>query len=66
GLVSAATALPIVISKQLEKIQLRYTVHLLVAISKEQPAAGQIALEYLKQAENRENQTLIEQITGNY
>ncbi|MGB7443654.1 MAG: CHASE2 domain-containing protein, partial [Coleofasciculaceae cyanobacterium] len=31
GLVSAATALPIVISKQLEKIQLRYTVHLLVA-----------------------------------
>lgn len=66
ALVTAVAALPIVISKRLEKIKLRYTVQLLLAMSKEQPAAGQIALEYLKQAENRENQALIEKIIGNF
>lgn len=65
GLVIAAITLPIVTIKQLEKIELLQTVELLVAIAQEQPAAGQIAIEYLKQAESQENQALIEQIIGN-
>lgn len=65
ALVVAAVTLPIVTTRQLEKIQLRQTVELLVAITKEQPAAGQIAIEYLKQAESQENQELIEQIISN-
>ncbi|MBW4569871.1 MAG: CHASE2 domain-containing protein [Tolypothrix carrinoi HA7290-LM1] len=62
GLVVSAITLPIVTTIHLEKIQLRQTVELLVAICKEQPTAGQIAIEYLKQAENQENQVFIEQI----
>ena len=62
GLVVAAVTLPIVTSKQLEKIQLCQTVKLLVAIIKEQPTAGQIAIEYLKQSESQDNQALIEQM----
>ncbi|WYL98024.2 MAG: CHASE2 domain-containing protein [Gloeotrichia echinulata IR180] len=65
ALVIAAITLPIVTIKQLEKIELRQTVQLLIAITQEQPAAGQIAIEYLKQAESQENQALIEQIIGN-
>ncbi|HAA28855.1 MAG TPA: hypothetical protein DCE56_15675, partial [Cyanobacteria bacterium UBA8553] len=60
GVVVAAITLPIVTTRQLEKIQLRQSVKLLAAITKEQPAAGQIAIEYLKQAESPENQALIE------
>ncbi len=62
GLVIAAVLLPAVTIKHLEKIQLHQTVELLVVISKEQPAAGQIAIEYFKQAESQENQALIERI----
>ena len=63
GLVFAAVTLPIVTTRQLlDKIQLRQTVKLLVAIAQEKPAAGQIAIEYLKQAESQENQALIEQM----
>ncbi len=62
GLVMSAIILPIVTIKHLEKIKLCQTVELLVAISKEQPTAGQIAIEYLKQAESEENQIFIEQI----
>ncbi|WP_414585911.1 CHASE2 domain-containing protein [Scytonema sp. PCC 10023] len=65
GLVVAAITLPIVTNRQLEKIQLRQTVELLVAISSEQPAVGQIAIEYLKQAESQENLAFIEQIIRN-
>lgn len=62
ALVVAAIVLPIVTSRQLEKIQLCQTVELLVAITREQPAAGQIAIEYLKQSESQENQVLIEKM----
>ena len=63
GLIVAAVTLPIVTNRQLlEKIQLRQMVKLLMVIAQEQPAVGQIALEYLKQAENSENQALIEKI----
>ncbi|BAY47253.1 putative Chase2 sensor protein [Scytonema sp. HK-05] len=65
GLVVAAITLPIVMNRQLEKIQLYQTVELLVAISSEQPAVAQIAIEYLKQSESQENVTLIEQIIRN-
>ncbi|NEP61021.1 MAG: CHASE2 domain-containing protein [Symploca sp. SIO2G7] len=63
GLVIAAITLPIITTKQLlEKIQLRQTVKLLVVIAQEKPIAGQIAIEYFKQAETQENQVLIEQV----
>jgi len=63
GLVIAAVTLPIVTTRQLlEKIQLRQTVKLLMAIAQDKPIAGQIAIEYFKQAEGQENQALIEQV----
>lgn len=62
ALVVTAVTLPIVITRQLEKIQLRHTVEFLVAVSQEQPAVGQIAIEYLKQAESQENVAYIEQM----
>lgn len=65
GLTVPAIIIPIFTNKQLEKIQLRQTVELLVAVSKEEPAAGQIAIEYLKQAETKENQELIDAIVRN-
>ncbi|KYC42639.1 molecular chaperone TorD [Scytonema hofmannii PCC 7110] len=65
GVVVAAIAVQICVSRYLEKIQLRETVKLLVAISREQPAEGQIAMEYLKRAESKENQALIEKVLRN-
>ncbi|MBW4617076.1 MAG: CHASE2 domain-containing protein [Desmonostoc vinosum HA7617-LM4] len=62
GLVFAAITLPIITNKHIEKIQLHQTVILLVNIAQAQPAAGQIAIEYLKQAESPENQAFIEKI----
>ncbi len=62
GLVIAAITLPIFAARQLEKIQLSQTVKLLISVTREQPTAGQIAIEYLKQAESQENQLLIEKI----
>ncbi|MGD1912074.1 MAG: CHASE2 domain-containing protein [Rivularia sp. (in: cyanobacteria)] len=65
GLVIAAITLPIFTAKELEKIQLRQIVQLLITASREQPAAGKIAIEYLKQGESEENQDLIEEIIFN-
>lgn len=65
GLVVATITLPIVTIKQHENIILRQTVELLVAATIEQPAAGQIAIEYLLQAESLENQKLIERVIRN-
>jgi adenylate cyclase len=62
GLVVAATTLPILTTRQLEKIQLHQTVKLLIAMTQEQPVAGQIAIGYLKQAESEENRALINKI----
>jgi CHASE2 domain-containing sensor protein len=62
GLKITAIALPIISIKQLERKQLSHVVKLLVDVSREQPAAGQIAIEYLKQAEGLENQAFIDQI----
>ncbi|MEM6255137.1 MAG: CHASE2 domain-containing protein [Cyanobacteria bacterium P01_D01_bin.156] len=44
---------------RLGQIQLRQTVHQLMAITRDKPAVGQIALEYLQQTESEENQMLI-------
>ncbi|MEH2295866.1 CHASE2 domain-containing protein [Nostoc sp.] len=62
GLIFAPIILLMFATKQLEKIQLRQTLKLLLAVAKEQPAAGKIAIEYFKQAEGRENQRLIDKI----
>ena len=62
GLVVAATTLPILTIRQLEKIQLHQTVKLLLAITQEQPVAGQIAIGYLKQAESEEDRAFIEKM----
>ncbi len=65
GLVIAAISLPILTNRQLAKIQLRQIVELLVMETFEQPAAAQIAIEYLKQGESEENQALIQEIIFN-
>lgn len=62
GLIIAAITLPIFNNRELEKIQLRHTVKRLAATAKNNPAAAQIAIEYLKQAEAKENQDLIDKI----
>ncbi|MEH2330092.1 CHASE2 domain-containing protein [Nostoc sp.] len=62
GLILAPIILPMFATKQLEKIQLQQTLKLLLAVAKEQPAAGKIAIEYFKQAEGKENQQLIDKI----
>ena len=62
GLILAPIILPVFATKQLEKIQLQQTLKLLLAVAKEQPAAGKIAIEYFKQAEGKENQQLIDKI----
>ncbi|MDY6900992.1 MAG: CHASE2 domain-containing protein [Cyanobacteriota bacterium] len=64
GLILAAITLPIFTARELEKIQLRQIVELLLS-DNEQPAAAQIAIEYLKQGESQENQTLIEDTVFN-
>ncbi|MEH2468021.1 CHASE2 domain-containing protein [Nostoc sp.] len=62
GLILAPIILPMFATKQLEKIQLQQTLKLLLAVAKDQPAAGKIAIEYFKQAEGKENQQLIDKI----
>lgn len=64
GLAIAAVILPNIATKQLEKIQLRQTVRLLISATHQYPTAGRIAIEYLKQSESKENQRLIEEFLG--
>ncbi|NJR38330.1 MAG: CHASE2 domain-containing protein [Leptolyngbyaceae cyanobacterium CSU_1_4] len=61
SLAIAAVVLPNVATQQLEKIQLRQTIRLLVSATQQHPTAGRIAIEYLKQSESKENQKLIEE-----
>ncbi len=65
ALIVGATTLSIITSQRLEKIELSQTVQLLSIMLQEEPAAGQIAIEYLKQAESQENQALIERVIIN-
>ncbi|MEL7010321.1 MAG: hypothetical protein AAGM29_17185 [Cyanobacteria bacterium J06588_4] len=48
--------------KQREKIELEEIVRLLLKIGKYKPAAGKIAIEYLKQGENKENKNKIDDL----
>jgi adenylate cyclase len=61
GLTIAAIVVPNIATRQLEKIQLRQTIRLLVLATQEDPTAGRIAIEYLKLSEKKENQQLIEE-----
>ena len=55
----ASKTFPLFAARQLRQVALQQTVQQLVAIAQEQPAVGQIALEYLRQTESEENQRLI-------
>ncbi|RUT08589.1 hypothetical protein DSM106972_017570 [Dulcicalothrix desertica PCC 7102] len=55
----------IIITKHSDKIQLSQIVQQLIKFTQEQPVAGQIAIEYLKQSESQENQVLIDKILKN-
>ena len=57
----AEVAASIIKSRQQERLQLRQVLERIVAAGREQPAAGRIALEYLKQSETARNQRAIEQ-----
>jgi CHASE2 domain-containing sensor protein len=60
-LLGAAMVVPIATGNQLEKLQLRCTVELIMEISLKNPVAARIAIEYLKRSESKQNQTLIKQ-----
>lgn len=62
GLLFSAIALPLATHKILEKIQLEIAVNLLIAIAIDEPAAGQIAIEYLKQSETPEHRHAIDKL----
>jgi len=51
----------LITQQQKSKLPLRQTIKLLLAISQNKPAAGKIALEYIKQGESRENIKIVEQ-----
>ena len=61
GLWGAVIAIVIVINKQRERLQFRRTLALLLEAQRDDPTAGRIAIEYLKQSETKEHQMLIEQ-----
>lgn len=58
--IACAIALPLATARQLEKQQRDRIVELLLETRKKDPAAGQIALEYLKQSESPEDRQAIE------
>ncbi|EDX82880.1 hypothetical protein S7335_58 [Synechococcus sp. PCC 7335] len=59
GWAIASTTFPLIAARQLKQIELRQTVQELAAIAQDQPAVGQVAIEYLRQSESEENQALI-------
>jgi adenylate cyclase len=60
GLLGAAGALSIVKNRQRERSIFFSTLHILLEFCRDQPTAGRIALEYLKQSENKENRAYID------
>ena len=60
AVIIAVIALPTITAGHLERNTLIQTVKILVSISREKPAPGRIAIEYLKQGESKENLKLIE------
>jgi len=59
GWAVASKTFPLIAARQLRQIELRQTVQELAAIAQDQPAVGQVAIEYLRQSESEENQALI-------
>ena len=59
-LIATAITLIIIRDKQREKLRFNHTLALLLAEYRDSSIKGRIALEYLKQSENRNNQMLIE------
>lgn len=64
GLAMTAIALTLITSRQSERLFLRRIVREIMANGVEQPAATQIALEYLKQGENQRNQEFIDALVA--
>ncbi|NER31865.1 MAG: hypothetical protein F6J89_30735, partial [Symploca sp. SIO1C4] len=60
GLWGAVVAVQIVTNKQMEQLRFRHTLVLLLEMQRQYPTTVQIALEYLKLSEMKENQALIE------
>jgi len=60
GMVLAAISVPIATAKPLERIVLTQIVQLLSEFALTKPAVGKIAIAYLKQSENAENQDWID------
>ncbi|NET05183.1 MAG: CHASE2 domain-containing protein [Symploca sp. SIO2B6] len=60
GLWGAVVAVQIVTNKQMEQLRFRQTLVLLLEMQRQYPTTVQIALEYLKLSEMKENQALIE------
>ncbi|MEL7245508.1 MAG: CHASE2 domain-containing protein [Cyanobacteria bacterium J06573_2] len=60
AVIIAVIALPTITAGHLERNTLIQTVKILISISREKPAPGKIAIEYLKQGESKENLQLIE------
>jgi CHASE2 domain-containing sensor protein len=62
AVIIAVIALPTITVGHLERNTLIQAVKILISISREKPAPGRIAIEYLKQGESKENLQLIESI----
>ncbi|AFY66183.1 CHASE2 domain-containing protein [Geitlerinema sp. PCC 7407] len=60
SLLGAAIALLIATAKQSDRLRFQRTFALLVETQKNYPEAGRIAIEYLRQSETRENQSIID------
>jgi hypothetical protein len=61
GLIGTATLLPVAATRQRDKILFQQTLAGLLNTYSNYPVPTRIALEYLKQSESKENQTVIEQ-----
>ncbi|MEM6753019.1 MAG: CHASE2 domain-containing protein [Cyanobacteria bacterium P01_C01_bin.38] len=62
GLALASKTFPLVAAYQLRKVRLRDTVKQIIEVAEAQPAAAEVALENLKQAESDENRAYIDKM----
>lgn len=60
-LIGGAIATLMVASKQLEKLELRRTLELIIEVYHEKPIAARIAIEYLKYSQSQQNKALLNQ-----
>ena len=65
SLLGAAVALSVVTNRKRDRLLFRRTLTLVLDICQDYPSSGYIALEYLKQSETKENQSLIEEWLNN-